>query len=221
MLQTIILLAGTVEQLALITRLSECNRTLAIAPVETAEDLAAIGPTVLANARLIGFATPVIVSGAVLRQLGYGAYNFHPGPPSYPGLCPAHYAAYEGAATFGATAHKMVERVDAGPIVGVTHFAVPAGSGVRDIELQSYHALARLFWDLAPLLTTRQEPLDELAECWGPVKSTRRSLEAVCSIAADIDAAELARRIMAFGQSPFGIAPTVTLHGHRFRLVAD
>jgi methionyl-tRNA formyltransferase len=221
MLQTIILLAGTVEQLALIARLSECNRALAIAPVETPEDLAAIGPAVLANARLIGFATPVIVPGAVLRQLGYGAYNFHPGPPSHPGLCPAHYAAYEGATAFGATAHKMAERVDAGPIVAVTHFAVPQGSSVRDIELQSYHALARLFWDLAPLLATREQPLAELAETWGQVKSSRRSLEALCSIAPDIEPAELARRIAAFGHSPFGITPTVTLHGHKFRLVAD
>ena len=61
----------------------------------------------LARARLIAFATPVIVPGRILASLGYGAYNFHPGPPQYPGWAPAHFALYEQANEFGATVHAM------------------------------------------------------------------------------------------------------------------
>ena len=221
MLKTIILLTGPHEQPVLMARLVELNPDLAIAPLTTADDLAAVGDAVLADARLIGFATPVIVPRKVLQALGHGAYNFHPGPPAYPGLCPAQLAVYEGATSFGATAHRMVERVDAGPIVAFERFSVPAGSSVHDFEGKAYTALARLFWELAPALATCNEPLAELDEPWGQVKSSRRMLEAICAIQPDIDPTELDRRIFAFGNSPFGVAPTVTLHGRRFRLVPD
>lgn len=172
MLKTIILLTGPREQAVLTARLAELNPDLAIVPLMTADDLSAVAPAALADARLIGFATPVIVSRKVLEALGHGAYNFHPGPPAYPGLCPAQMAVYDGATRFGATAHRMVERVDAGPIVAFERFDMPPGSSVSAFEGQAYAALARLFWSLAPALATQSDALDELDELWGPVKLT-------------------------------------------------
>ena len=99
---------------------------LTIYPVATSDDLAAIDTGVLRRARLIAFSSPVIVPPDVLSALGFGAYNFHPGPPEYPGWAPAHFALYEGAAEFGATAHAMAERVDSGPIVAVSRFPIPS-----------------------------------------------------------------------------------------------
>ena len=79
-------------------------------------DLAALNADVLERARPIAFVTPEIVSKRILARLGYGAFNFHPGPPSYPGWAPAHFALCERAAEFGATVHVMVEQVDADAI---------------------------------------------------------------------------------------------------------
>ncbi|HEX4296549.1 MAG TPA: formyltransferase family protein [Devosia sp.] len=221
MLDTFLVLTGPTELPILSGRLTECNPEAQLVPVRSHEDLLGISDAVLARSRLIGFATPVIVPPRVLGALGHGAYNFHPGPPEFPGLCPASYAVFTQARRFGVTAHRMVERVDAGPIVGLITFGVAPSASVRDLELLSYRALARLFWQLAPLLAMLPEPLEELPVRWGPLKSSRRSAAALCEIGPAIGRDELDRLVAAFGSGPFGLAPTINLHGHRFRLVSE
>ena len=130
MFDTIILLAGAAEQAVFPAVLRAHNPKLTVLSVGTSDDLAALSPDLLARSRLIAYVTPEIVSTDTLAGLGYGAINFHPGPPSYPGWAPAHFALYERATEFGATVHVMVERVDAGPIIDVARFAIP-----RDISV--------------------------------------------------------------------------------------
>jgi methionyl-tRNA formyltransferase len=182
--------------------------------------LLAFDAATLSHARLLAFVTSTIVPASVLAALGHSAYNFHPGPPDYPGLSPAQFALYDGARSFGATVHRMVAAVDAGPIVAVSEFAMPESPTLTSVETLAFQHLARLFWDLSPALMAAA-PLEETVIAWGSRKSTKRSTEAMCDIGADIAAAELHRRIAAFGHSPMGLRPTVTLHGYRFRLEAD
>ena len=145
MFESIILLTGPVEQSALASTLCRHNPGLAVKAVETAADLAALERDTLRRARLIGFATPVIVPPDILQALGYGAYNFHPGPPQYPGFAPAQFAIYDQAAEFGATVHEMADRVDSGPIVDVARFSVPAGISVIELETLAYMQLVEMF----------------------------------------------------------------------------
>jgi methionyl-tRNA formyltransferase len=161
--------------------------------------------------------TGVIVPAKVLDQLGYGAYNFHPGPPTYPGWAPAHFALYERAAEFGATAHVMVARIDEGPIVGVEMFSIPPGASVAGLEGMAYARLSYLFWILAKPLATCSESLAQLPLSWSGKKNTRRDYAAICEIPLDIPRDELDRRINVFGGHHFGIAPTIHLHGVEFR----
>jgi len=157
------------------------------------------------------------VPANVLDQLGYGAYNFHPGPPTYPGWAPVHFALYERATEFGATAHVMVARVDEGPIVAVEMFSIPPSASVASLEGMAYERLAYLFWTLAIQLATRSEPLAQLPLRWSGTKNTRRGYAAICDIPPDITRDELNLRINVFGEHHFGIAPTIHLHGIQFR----
>ncbi|HXW73164.1 MAG TPA: formyltransferase family protein [Methylocella sp.] len=134
----------------------------------------------LRRARLIAVTTDVIVPPQVLDQLGYGAYNFHPGPPQFPGWAPAIFAIYHHATQFGATAHIMTERVDEGPIIGVELFPVPKGINAYDLDRLACTHLANLIWRLAKQLATQAEPLPELPIRWSGSKSTRRSYAAIC-----------------------------------------
>jgi methionyl-tRNA formyltransferase len=220
MLDTIILLTGPVEEAALTAVLRKHNPQIAIRPVKSLEDLEAVDSSALAQARLIAFVTPVIVPARILGALGFGAYNFHPGPPHYPGWVPSHFAVYDRAKYFGATAHGMIERVDAGPIVACKMFGIPPGISVLRLQELAFVELARLFWSLAPLLATQGAPLAELPIAWSGVKSTRRSYAAMCEIAADISKEELDRRIEVFGAGHYDIGLTVTLHGRQFRYAA-
>lgn len=219
MFDTIILLADAVEQAPLATVLRNQNARLTIHPVVTPGDMAALDAGILKRARLIAFSTPVIVPPGVLAALGYGGYNFHPGPPQYPGWAPAHFALYEQATEFGATAHIMAERVDSGPIIDVASFKIPHGIGVAGLEALAYAHSAQLFWGLAKRLATEAEPLPGRASQWAARKTSRRAYEAICDIPLDITKEELDRRLRVFGADHFGVAPTIHLHGVPFRAV--
>src|SRR4029079_998386 len=152
MFDTIVLLTGPVEQVALASVLRGHRPQLGIYPVTASEDLLGIDAGLLRRARLIAFSSAVIVPPGILSALGFGAYNFHPGPPEYPGWAPAHFALYEGAAEFGATAHAMAERVDSGPIVAVSRFTIPSDMDVVALERLTYAHLARMYWRLGKQL---------------------------------------------------------------------
>jgi hypothetical protein len=219
MFDTVILLTGAIEQPVLASDLRLHDLQLIILPVFTSDELAAVEVTILRRARLIAFTTDVIVPQNVLDQLGYGAYNFHPGPPQYPGWAPAHFALYERAKEFGATLHVMVQRVDAGPIVGVELFEIPADISVADLEELAYAHLADLFWRSAKSLASCAEPLPELPIRWNERRNSRRGFEAICDIPLSISKEDLERRIKVFGASDSAIAPTISLHGFQFRAV--
>jgi methionyl-tRNA formyltransferase len=219
MFNSIVLLSGSAEQHALPPVLREHNPRLTVIPVSTAADLAAMDPGLLRLARLIAFVTPEIVPNGILRQLGYGAINFHPGPPAYPGWAPAHFALYDQATEFGVTAHIMAEKVDAGAIVETVLFALPADISVLELEKLAYTHLARLFWRLAKSLATETELPPALPVEWSSKKYSRRVYRDICEIPLDIPKDEFDRRIRAFGGGHFGISPTIHLHGTEFRAV--
>lgn len=215
MLDNIILLTGPVEEAALAGALRNHNPRLAIHSVKSLPELEAIDVNVLRDARLIAFVTPIIVPSRILEALGFGAYNFHPGPPHYPGWVPAHFAVYDRATTFGATVHVMIEKVDAGPIVAATLFPISPNARTRDLEALAFGQLARLFWRMAQALATQTEPIGELPIQWSGRKSTRRLYAAMCDIPPDISKEELDRRIEVFGAGHFDLFPAVRIHGHR------
>jgi methionyl-tRNA formyltransferase len=219
MFDTILLLTGALEQVALLQLLGEHNPLLTVIPILDAAGLSDLDPDILHRARLIAFVTSVIVPGSFLSRLGYGAYNFHPGPPEYPGWAPAHFALYDGASAFGVTAHAMVEKVDAGPIIGVDRFRIADTDNVAKLEGRAYAHLARMFWSLSKALATQAEPFPALPVEWAPRKNTRRAYREICDIPLDISQDDLRRRLKVFGQNHFGMSPTIKLHGTEFRAV--
>ena len=84
MFDTVILLAGPAEQVAMPPVLCAHNPRLTVVSVANSADLAALDPDLLERARLIAFATSEIVSKGVLPNFGHGAINFHPGRPITP-----------------------------------------------------------------------------------------------------------------------------------------
>jgi methionyl-tRNA formyltransferase len=188
-------------------------------PIERASELAQLDADLLARSRLVAFVTPVIVPGSILNGLGYGAFNFHPGPPSYPGWAPSHFALYDQAKEFGATLHAMVEQVDAGPIIEFASFPIPQHLSVLGLEGLAYAHLAFLFWRTAKWLSSDAVPPPPLPVRWAERKQTRSHYRALCEIPLDISRSELELRLKVFGGGHFGVSPTIRLHGVEFRAV--
>lgn len=200
--EEIVLLTGEVEGPHFRVILESCNPALRVVHAETLDALEAAcaqPPPGGGLRRLISFATPVIVPKRILDGLGTPAYNFHPGPPTYPGSHAASFAVYDGADRFGATAHEMTEKVDAGPIVAVEWFAVPEGVRFMELELLTYERLLEMFSGLAPRLANEDEPLPRLDVQWSGTRHTKAEFEAMKELEPDMDEAEIKRRYRAFG----------------------
>ena len=112
----------------------------------------------------------------------------------------------------------MLERVDAGPIVGVEMFCVPPNTTAQRLEQMAFVALARIFWNLAGSLT-RAEALATLPVTWRGRKTTRRLYEELRAVPPTVAKDDLDRRVATFGNRDDDDGLTVTLHGHTFRYV--
>jgi len=199
----IVLLSGEAEAEHPPAVLAGHNPALTIVCPESKADLEAAcldaGPPPGGGRRLIAFCTGIIVPAAVLDALDGPAYNFHPGPPTYPGAHAASFAVYDGAERFGVTAHVMEKSVDSGAIVGVRWFDVPVGARYLDLEIAAYRELFHLFLELAPHLANDDRPLTPVDEAWGTRKTTNKEFESMKTITPEMDEDEIKRRWRAFG----------------------
>jgi len=167
--------------------------------------------------RLIAFCTGIVVPAEVLAALGGPAYNFHPGPPAYPGKYPALFAVYDGATKFGATLHEMRARVDSGPIVGVTEFPVPPDADAPWLEAHAHQAALHLFLRCVRDLACDREPLEALSVNWSNRRCSRQAFEELCTLTPEVSAEELERRKRVASQMP-GATLRVLVHGLGFDL---
>lgn len=159
MLSQAIILTGSREAPTLTELLKRHNAQLTVRHAESEAELLKHMAATGYAARLIAFTTGVIVKQDLLDKLKLKPYNFHPGPPTYPGRYPEAWGIYQEARWFGSTAHQMVRLVDEGPIVDIDMFEVPAGADRFDMAKLCYGSVTRLFQWLSPVLATSTEDL--------------------------------------------------------------
>ncbi|MBO6518531.1 MAG: hypothetical protein JJ900_16725 [Rhodospirillales bacterium] len=196
----IILLTGEVEAPHLRELLVRHADGLNVEPVFDANGLhAAFAAGGIEETRLVAFLTSVIVPAGYLQALPGPAYNFHPGPPEYPGSYVAGFAIYEGAQEFGVTLHEMAVEVDTGPIVEVRRFPVEPGWKFQDLEAEAFRQVLQLFVDYSKHLATDDTPLPSGVEPWTGRPRTKAQAARLKGIEADMTEEEIVRRYRAFG----------------------
>ncbi|MAN78805.1 MAG: methionyl-tRNA formyltransferase [Rhodospirillaceae bacterium] len=202
----IILLTGEVEGPHLAAALMAHNPTIHVNHVDGAASLRDAldltgGADANAGRRLVAFCTGAVVPADVLAALPGPAYNFHPGPPTYPGSRAASFALYEGADRFGATLHVMERRVDEGAIVDVAWFDLPADVKLRydELEVMSYQRCIGLFQKYAAHLAMDDAPLPLSKETWSGTKRTKADADGLREPPRDATEEEIRRRFRAFG----------------------
>ncbi len=215
---SILLLCPPTDGRHLATALSLHNPRLRLTAVSTLEELETAAANAGAETRLIAFLTPIVVPLAILDRLARPAYNFHPGPPAYPGKHPIAFALYDGAERYGATAHEMLARADSGSIVGMVEFPIPSGAPPSWLKDQAYAATIRLFLMLSQALATRDDPLPRTTLIWGERRCSQRAFDAMRELPPGIDQTEFERRIRAFNAETGDGQPFITLHGRHFML---
>ena len=180
MAASIILLTGKAEWPFLRDALKEQSPELRIAWAPNGQELEyTCGGQDVSKARLISFCSSVVVQPEILDLFLGPAYNFHPGPPSYPGVHPANFAIYEGAIRFGVTAHIMTPEIDGGPLVGVDWFDIPDGINSERLEERAFSHLFKLFTNLSSALSDTDTALPILNETWSGRRRTIKEFEAL------------------------------------------
>lgn len=161
-----------------------------ILPVTTLEDLVRIPFT--DNIWLISHSTSVILPANILAALSGRAVNIHAASPAYPGRDPHHFAIYDGATRYGATAHFMTPKVDDGAILDVEWFDVANNETPATLLAKANAAALKVADRLVPkLLAGTAAPNGER---WGTRKTTRLAFQALCKVTPDMPPAEIERR---------------------------
>ena len=195
----IVLLTGEVEGPHLAAALRGYNPALSVAHVEDRHQLTdACSKPSTGYRRLIAFCTSVIVPAEVLEAVDGPAYNFHPGPPTYPGAHAASFAIYDDAKRFGVTAHEMEAKVDSGRIVAVKWFDIVEDLRFPELEIKAYRALVELFRELAPQLAGASTPLPRADETCSGHQTTSAEFDQMREIDETMSEAEIKRRFRAF-----------------------
>lgn len=153
----------------------------------------------LADTRLIAMLTDVIVPESILSRLDGPAYNFHPGPPEYPGSHAASFAVYDDAVTFGVTLHEMAAQVDSGPIIEVRRYDMPPSKKFINVEMIAFEKLMEMFRDHAQHLACDNAPLPHSGEQWTGPPRTKAEAKRLSAIESDLTEEEINRRYRAFG----------------------
>lgn len=198
-LNSIIFLTGEAEAQALGRFLLAENANLEIVAAPNRERLDAACDNVNPGARLISFCSPVIVPKTHLDAMDCGSYNFHPGPPSYPGRYPSVFALYEGSKNFGVTVHEMEARVDEGAIIAAEWFTVPDDCDLETLDTLSFKLLINLFGRLAKPLATNPARLAVKRLGWSGKKRSKVDCETLCTIDTSTQPDEVALRTRACG----------------------
>ena len=145
---------------------------------------------------IISYLSQWIIPGPLLEKARVAAINLHPGPPEYPGIGCTNFAVYNEEKDFGITCHHMMSRVDSGTIIAVRRFPIWPGDTVYSITQRCYLEILRLFYELVDMLLKGHE-LPVSGESWKRKPYTRKQLNELCELTADMSQKEIDRRVKA------------------------
>jgi methionyl-tRNA formyltransferase len=198
MLKNILVLSSHEAGEKIINILTKKHKNIIFKIINSNAELEQFDKIFLSHARLISFFSAVIVSKNTIDSLGFGAINFHPGPPNYPGWAASNFAVYEGVKSFGVTAHYMNEEVDRGEIIAIDLFAVKENIDVNELVDKSIDSLINLMHRLSIQLV-HEEPIIPLQIPWGARRTTKKMFNNYCQLEESISKEEFLKRVKAFG----------------------
>ena len=73
---------------------------------------------------LISFLNSMYISKSVRKKIKISSFNFHPGPPEYPGFGCYNFALLDKVNFYGSTVHMINDKFDNGKILKVSKFKI-------------------------------------------------------------------------------------------------
>jgi methionyl-tRNA formyltransferase len=162
--------------------------------------------------RLIAFSTFVIIPGHIIEKLQGNCYNFHPGPPEYPGYDPIGLCLYDGVCEYGITLHQITEEIDSGDIVGYIKFPIKENCTRLDLTMDAYKEAAGMVRQAAKYLADIEHLLLPDGTKWGMRRSNKDSMQEYYILSNEMDETEIMRRQNAFAEKVIDKRSNVASH---------
>ena len=214
--KTLILLTSTYYTKRLIESAYNKTPDISVVYVQHPNELMELDIDFLKFSRLISFGSAHYIKPHILSLIGFGSYNFHPGPSNYPGWAPFSFALYEKASNFGVTVHEMTPQIDAGIIVGTKNFKIPNACDLQLLMDLTTEVMYELFDELVLDFAKRDTSLLSNNEDWSGHIWTKNDFKNMCHIPLDISKEELDKRILAFGYSDGTNFPHLYFNNHKY-----
>ena len=145
--------------------------------------------------------------------------NFHPAPPSYPGRGGASRALFDGARTYGATAHMMQKTVDSGDILCVSGFPISPDDNCEYVFDRAERECLNLLEQIIDFHRAEGTLPPISDHSWSGSSMTRSQFDRWLVLSLD-NRLEFERKIKAAKHSKYP-GPYLELNGHRFAYVGE
>ena len=168
---------------------------------------------------IVSYLSPWIIPERLLDRAKKASFNFHPGPPEYPGIGCTNFAIYDAAGSFGVTCHHMNPKVDTGNMISVKRFSLYDTDTVFSLTQRCYGYILQQFYEFASLILAGDE-LPQSDEYWKRRPYKRKELHELCRITSDMPTDEIRRRVKAvtFPDAPGAF---IEIDGMKFNYVLN
>ena len=164
---------------------------------------------------IISYLSRWIIPEYLINKAKIAAINFHPAPPSYPGVGCNNFALYENASEYGVTCHHIAKKVDTGKIIAVKRFPLFQTDDVSTLLSRTYDFQLTLFYEIiGKMLNDEKLPVSN--DEWERKPYTRNEFNELCKISPEMDSIEIYKRIRATNFKQF--KPTVNIGEYMFEL---
>jgi methionyl-tRNA formyltransferase len=143
--------------------------------------------------------------------------NFHPSPPSYPGIAGASRALYDGVNSFGVTAHRIAHQVDAGEILQVKLFPIEPNDNSESLRQKAEDASFELLEEVMHYVNIHGRLPIATGENWSGNMMTKKEFKKWMVLDPN-DFDDFERKIRALRNHKFE-GPFIDIHGYKFGLI--
>ncbi|WP_299080240.1 formyltransferase family protein [uncultured Ruegeria sp.] len=171
------------------------------------------------------FRSYFILDQGLIDAASIAAINFHPGPPEYPGSGCINFALYEGAETYGVTAHIINAKVDNGTIIKALRFPILKHDGLRSVLARTHLYLFHLLQEVVGGIATggenylNHQVATSSAEAWRGEARRMKELSTLQKLPLDIDVTEFHKRLHSMHLPEYPLH--ISLHGRKFVLLGE
>lgn len=154
------------------------------------------------------------------RLLSGPNINFHPGPHTHPGRGGASLAIYEGATSYGATAHRMASTVDSGEILLTAEFEITQYDSCETLFGKAERACLDLLEKALVHFSKNGTLPQPSGKKWSRKGTTRKQFEQWLIIDNECSREMFDRKVAATYHSRFP-GPYIVIHGLKFGLIKN